>query len=366
MRQILFHVPFLNLPVYGYGAMLFLAFIFCSWLARRMCRREGIDEQLVPDLAIWLFIAGITGGRIVYLVQYWHTFRDKPVWNVFKLWDGGLVLYGALIGGAIGYFAYDRVVLRKRNVSVWKMLDVVAPCICLGVALGRVGCLFTGCCYGNVACEGCPAIHFPLLTNSTPPQLTPPAGDMLKRGYQTPFGFLFKADSLAVDAVEPGSPAEGVLKPGDVIVEVNGKPALKQDLVEPNAAGIMQLTVRRDGAETPLPPFEPQSIGVNPTQIYETISMSLLLFLMLSYYPYKRHDGELMVLLMCAYAVHRFINEMLRTDTDPVAFNMTLSQNVSIAIFLAGLALAFAVWRRPKPAVERSETAGSPANVVTP
>src|SRR5262245_13446687 len=101
-----------NLPIYGYGLMLFFAFVGCNWLAQRLSRREGIDPKLIPDMAICLFVCGIIGGRIVYVIQYWKSvpghvgFDGKPFWDVIKLWDGGLVLYGALFGGAAVYFGY--------------------------------------------------------------------------------------------------------------------------------------------------------------------------------------------------------------------------------------------------------------------
>ena len=69
MQQILFYVPIIGIPVYGYGLMLFCAFLGCSWLAQRMCRREGIDPTLIPDLVIWLFVVGIAGGH--------NCFRDE-------------------------------------------------------------------------------------------------------------------------------------------------------------------------------------------------------------------------------------------------------------------------------------------------
>jgi phosphatidylglycerol:prolipoprotein diacylglycerol transferase len=355
MQQILFHIPIVNIPVYGYGMMLFFAFIGCNWLARRLCKREGIDGSMIPDLAIWLFVAGIIGGRIVFVIQYWPSdlekgytgFDVRPRWEVIKLWDGGLVLYGALFGGAAGYFAYHHRYLKDQGVSNWKMFDVIAPCVVLGIAFGRIGCLFTGCCYGNVACATCPVlpIHFPLYTNTGPPhQYTAPTGDMIRRGYQTANGF--KIDSRSVEFVEPETAAATAgLKAGDILLQVNGKEPRPGDLV-PGDNG-MQLTVLRGDAEVKLPPFMPTSIGLNPTQPFETISMCLLLFFMLSYYPYKRRDGELMVVLLLVYAVHRFLNEMLRTDTDPVAFGLTLSQNISIGIFAAGVALAIVVSRRP-------------------
>jgi phosphatidylglycerol:prolipoprotein diacylglycerol transferase len=367
MRQILFHIPIINLPVYGYGLMLFFAFIGCSWLARRLCKREGIDGTMIPDVAIWLFVAGIIGGRLWFVVWYWRVspphvgFADRPFLDVIKLWDGGLILYGALFGGAAGYFAYHYLYLRPKGVSIWKMFDVIAPCIVLGIAFGRIGCLFTGCCYGNVACETCPVvpIHFPLYTNTgPPPQFTAAAGDMIKHGYQTVNGFLL--DGPLVSAVEPGTPAaEAGLKVGDIIVKVNGKDFARAGDIDPSEGGLY-LTVLRGADTVQLPVFNPTSIGLTPTQPFETISMIFLLFFMLSYYPYKRRDGELLVILLLVYAVHRFLNEMLRTDVDAGWFGMTLSQNISIAIFATGVVLAIVVWRRksePEALTKSSEPA---------
>lgn len=359
MRQILFsiklsalHESLPDIPVYGYGLMLFIAYLLCTTLAKRLCKREGIDGRLIPDLAIWLFVAGIAGGRLVFVTQYWRTtahhigFDQRPLLETIKLWDGGLVLYGAIAGGALGYFAYDRFVLKKHNVSKWKMLDVVAPCVALGVALGRVGCLFTGCCYGDVACMGCPKIEFPLYSNTNPPTLTAPSAEMIRRGYQSPLGFLLKEGSFEVDGVEMNSAAfrAGLLR-GDVIFKANGAQLFHPEQIAPVGGELVLDVLRNDSTETIT--FAPSSVGLNPTQIYETISMSLLLFFLLSYFPYRRRDGELMVLLMIGYGVHRFLNEMLRTDTDPVAFGLTLSQNVSILVLIAAGVLGLFVWRRP-------------------
>jgi len=176
--------------------------------------------------------------------------------------------------------------------------------------------------------------------------------DMIRNGTQTPQGFLLARGSLEVAMVEPGTDAASAgLLPGDAIIEVNGKPADDQrDVVY--QPGALKLTVFRAGEQIALPPFEPRSLGVHPTQIYETISMSLLLFFLLSYYPYRRWRGELMVFLMFGYGVHRFLNEMLRVDNEVVAFGLTLSQNVSILVLAGGVILAFVVYRRPPIADE--------------
>src|SRR5205085_290578 len=113
----------------------------------------------------------------------------------------------------------------------------------------------------------------------------------------------------------------------------------------------LALTVERGNQEIDLPPFEPRTLGLHPTQLYESVSTFLLFLLLTAYYPFRRRPGEVMILFMLCYALHRFINEMLRNDTDPVAFGMTLSQNGSILVFAAGLVLAWWLWRSPRRVV---------------
>ncbi len=361
MRQVLFYVPFIHLPVYGYGLMLFLAFVLCGWLAARLARREGINPARIPDLMMWLFLPGIIGARIVYIYEDWPSFAGGSFGRYFTLWDGGLTFYGSILGGVVGYYLYYVFVLRKDGVSTWKMADVAAPCIALGACLGRIGCFLTGCCYGAVACPDCVAIHFPVPNG--------PNIKLIDQGYETPLGILLESDGR-IRRVEEGSPAQAAgVRAGDVLLEVNGN---KVDEVKSIRDGTMmrtnpqdglryyltwgwprgqqEVTLRvqhADGAEATLPPFRAWSLGVYPTQLFETISMALLLFFLLSYNPYKTYDGSLMVLLMLGYGVHRYLNEMLRADNEITATGLTLSQNISIGILVCAVVLAVLVWRRP-------------------
>lgn len=358
MHQILFRIPLRvfdwmptwvpdSIPIFGYGFMLFCAFIACTWLAGRLAAREGIDKVHIQDLAIWIFTSGIIGARIVYMVQY-----KVPIERFFEIWKGGLVFYGSFIGGIFGYIAAHILIVRKHNLSAWKMIDIIAPCVAVGLSLGRVGCLLNGCCYGNVACSHCPSVHFPF---SGPPRYT-----LVESGLQTAAGFTIRdmRGLPIVAAVEPDSPAEtSGLRAGDALVEAEGRPIDSYaDLFNlivmdwPRGQNTLTLRVRRGKAETPLalPAFAPKTLGLHPTQIYESISTFLLLLLLLAYYPLRRHDGEVMALFLMCYAVHRFLNEMLRNDTDPVAFGMTLSQNISLVFLIVGLGM-FA-WLRRQPA----------------
>jgi phosphatidylglycerol:prolipoprotein diacylglycerol transferase len=410
MQQILFRLPILEWPIYGYGFMLFLAFFFCTWLAARLAKQQGIPTEKMQDVGIWIFVCGILGARITFMIQYKISFgefykiwegldfvglvlgcavgfalayfaigknRNTPraritvgigmvvggllggriaylsenvpldLWfgDLYKIWDGGLVFYGSAIGGVVGYFGAYFTILKKYNISTWKMADVIAPCGALGLCLGRIGCLLNGCCYGNVACPDCWSVSFPMPAE--------PRYKMVSRGYQTTAGFTL-AEGTVVGKVEPNSPAYAAgLRDGDLILQVNGHVDERLETFNshnwPKSKNDLTLTVRhKDGGQpVDLGPFKPRSIGLHPTQLFESISMALLCLLMLAYMPFRRRDGEVMVLFMLCYAVHRFLNEMLRTDTDKVAFDMTLSQNISILVFASGLVLALILWRRP-------------------
>jgi phosphatidylglycerol:prolipoprotein diacylglycerol transferase len=357
MRQVLFHIPLHSIfpslpdvPVYGYGAMLFLAFVFCTWLATWLARREKVPPQAVQDLAIWVFISGIIGARITFMIQYRDHFDS--LLQFFAVWDGGLVFYGSFLGGAVGTFLAYRLVLRKRGLRLWQILDICAPCLALGLALGRIGCLLNGCCYGNVACPDCPAISFPLSAASR--------FVLTGKGYQTAAGFTMDdrpgVDGRTVGAIEKDSEAERFgLRTGDVITKVQGKEVrdyseLADLLTRHWERGVnrLALTVRRGSEEVELEPFRHWTLGLHPTQLYESISMVLLLFVLLAYYPFRRREGQLIAIFMIAYAVHRFLNEILRNDTERFADGMTLSQNLSLPIFVGGVVLVLWLWRQPR------------------
>jgi prolipoprotein diacylglyceryltransferase len=427
VHQVLFNIPVLKdwfppdgIPVYGFGAMLFITFVVCTYWATRRGKAIGMPPERVQDMVIWLFVAGIIGARILYMIQYSNQFPDKSIGAValsfFQIWRGGIIFYGSALGGAIGYGLFYWFVLRRLNVSGWQLADAVAPVLALGLAIGRIGCYLNGCCWGQVAVtETCPVplggAHFPLLPAH--------ARDQLVRdlSLQTSTGFtIAPRDRSAagsdprsvVRAVEPGSPAEQAgLRPGDRIVGVNGRPnSLVVEVIGPAdrvgkaldelnkngghteqatpehmaratfddpaayeqamevtgrlADGVtligtdelgelvrdwprgkpdLTLTVQHAGQSQPEEiSFVPRTVSLYPTQLYETVSMVLLIFVLVAYYPFRRHDGQLMVLCMIGYAIHRFINESLRIEP-AVGLGLTLSQWGSVVILTAAVGI---------------------------
>lgn len=139
-------ISFGPVEIYTYGVFLALAFYFSVQWAVRIGIRRGFDEELILNLAVISILSAILGARGTYVYVYWNDYFANDYWGIFKVWNGGLVFYGGLIGGVIGGIAYWRI----RRMSILAMLDVAVMSVSLGHAIGRVGCYFYGCCYGKI------------------------------------------------------------------------------------------------------------------------------------------------------------------------------------------------------------------------
>jgi phosphatidylglycerol---prolipoprotein diacylglyceryl transferase len=355
-----------GLPIYGFGMMLFLAFLICTWLAGRRAESEGVAREQIQDVAIWLFIGGLIGARITFLMVEQHLPLAQVISEFYKIWDGGIVLYGSVIGGLIGYaFAYV-FIFRKYGLSTRKLADILAPSIAVGLCLGRFGCFLNGCCYGQVACPTCPvfAVDFPLSA--------PAREGMVKQGYQTYAGFTLARQQprdvgARVDKVVPRSAAqEAGMRDGDLILQVSTplKTCVIKETEEgdkiitpegmltrclvyewPRGEKVLSLKVEHsDGKEEDLT-FEPRTLGLHPTQLYEVVSMALLFLVLTAYYPLRRRQGQVMAVLMVGYGIHRYLNELLRDDPRPQGFE----SYTSVILVVAGIALWMYLQTRPTP-----------------
>ncbi|HLF28970.1 MAG TPA: prolipoprotein diacylglyceryl transferase [Anaerolineae bacterium] len=115
------------------------------WIAWREAKRKGLTEKHFNDILIWAIAAGLIGARLFHVIDHWpHEYAANPI-RALYIWEGGLAIWGAVVGGflAVAVFAW------RRKLPLGRLLDIAAPGVVLGQALGRVACVITGDAMGK-------------------------------------------------------------------------------------------------------------------------------------------------------------------------------------------------------------------------
>ena len=131
---------------YTYGFFVALAAVAAFFLAVCRSSSAGLGKNEAADLVFLLFVSGVAGARLFYVLQHFESYRHN-FWGIFSLQEGGLVWYGGFIVSAASGIAYA----FFRKLPVLKLCDFFAPVLAFSHALGRIGCFFNGCCYGRAA-----------------------------------------------------------------------------------------------------------------------------------------------------------------------------------------------------------------------
>jgi phosphatidylglycerol---prolipoprotein diacylglyceryl transferase len=132
------------ITVYTYGVLLAAAYLLGLKLAMVRARARNLDHTRVLDLGIYIIISALLGAKLLLLVTDWRTFTSSPG-ELLTLVRSGGVFYGGLIVAVAVSLWY----IRRVGLPLWTTCDVFAPGIALGHVIGRLGCLFAGCCYGK-------------------------------------------------------------------------------------------------------------------------------------------------------------------------------------------------------------------------
>jgi phosphatidylglycerol:prolipoprotein diacylglycerol transferase len=315
----LFTIPFTHLTIKSYGLMLVIAFLAAISLIRRLSRDITPDPRMITNAALYALIAGIVGSRAFYVFHYWDKFKDNLL-SVLTIWDGGLEQLGGLLALVVIllYLLYHRLPIRKY-------FDIIAIGLMLALAIGRIGCFLSGCCFGKPA--NLPwAVRFPYASNAYYSQIS----SNLKRNRPQPylnlptdfFGFMDKNGDYDPE-----------LKPYNLLTEEQKRSV-------------------KSGQFRCLP--------VHPTQLYSSAaaaSLSLLLYLFWrrnkkislakSGPKFLSAPGSVFALMFVLYGIGRFLIEFVRDD-NPFEYGWwaiykggTISQNLSIYLFVFGLLLLF-------------------------
>lgn len=143
MLPILFHIG--SFPVHSFGVVMIVAFLVGVMIARRRAKRFGLDPNKLSDMSFWTLIIGILGARIAFILQDLGYYL-KNTKELFSWQFAGLTSFGGIIA-ALAYMVFWA---RRAGWPIKLLLDVIAPAGLVMHAIGRVGCLLNGCCYGGV------------------------------------------------------------------------------------------------------------------------------------------------------------------------------------------------------------------------
>ncbi len=333
-----------GLPIRGYGVLLLLGILAGTGLTVWRGRRLGLDGEKVATLCFWGVVCGIVGSRAFYVVQYWPDFQRpslaETLGAIVNITQGGIVVYGALIGGLLGFAVYG----IKEKMPLLASLDLLAPGMLLGLAIGRVGCFLNGCCFGG-ACDLPWAVQFP--ADSPPYVYQAEHGDLFLQGLR----IAGNPEAPPVIAeVQPGSPAaEQGLAPGERVSRVNDAEVATVDAANRALLAASReerpvkvfVASRAAPAQWTAAPLPSHSRPIHPTQLYSAVDALVLCLFLVAYDPFRRRDGELLAIFLTLYPVTRFLMEQIRTDEAKVWItHLTIGQVFSVLI----LALAAGLW----------------------
>ncbi len=135
------------LPLRGYALCIIIGVFVAIWLGGKRWVARGGQPGTVADVAVWAVPFGLVGARLYHVITDYQLYfgEDRDWVNAFKIWDGGIGIWGAIAGGAVGAW----IACRRRGIPLPAFADAVAPGIAFAQAIGRWGNWFNQELYGK-------------------------------------------------------------------------------------------------------------------------------------------------------------------------------------------------------------------------
>ena len=345
-----------GLPVRGYGLMMMIGVLAAVGISYRRVLQLGVPKESFIGLVLWTVIGGLLGARLFYIVQKWSELDGETIvqklWTALQFTEGGLVVYGAILGGIAGILGWT--ILQK--VAPFSLLDAIVPAFFIGLAFGRIGCLFNGCCYGGIVETGLPSIEFPRGAPAYMDQLA--SGRLL--GIHTKKS---SGPSTSIESVDPGSWANANgIKPGQVLdpIQIGIVPQQADEqarALRRHAPPELEGLVRTDEKRVLVRELPSTSLPVHPSQIYASITGFLLCFWSLNIPRWIQRPGLVFGSGWLVYGILRFLEEIVRVDEGgQFGTDLSIAQWVSmIGIVFGAILTVYSLMR------QQTNTTGSVA-----
>ena len=147
MRVTLFEIG--GFSVNSYGVVVALAFLLGLGVAHYLTKNTVYQSHLF-DSIIYIIIAAILGARIWHVFFFQWGYYSNNLSEIIAIWNGGISIIGAIVGGAIGMAIYT----WRKKLSFWEYADLLAPAVVIGQAIGRIACFLNGDAYGSPTGSG--------------------------------------------------------------------------------------------------------------------------------------------------------------------------------------------------------------------
>jgi len=373
MHPELFTLPVLGISIKTYGFFLTIGFLSAVWMAMKRAARVHADPDRVLDLGFLGLIFGVGGARLFYVIHYWKTDfanADNIFIRVIDIRQGGLEFLGGFLGAATAITVY--LILKKQSARLY--LDILAPGLAWGLAFGRIGCFFNGCCFGGVCVTEqnhqqarLPwAVQFPYGSAAQQRQwedrkVTVPAELITSTGVQN---VLIPSAALNMSVEKREAPKRAVITLTEELAKLkkdNAEPAQIQavdkelktatqyweqfkrkhflGLVEKAQAYPSRRNPERKTSVSELQALaaHAKSLPVHPTQLYSAVHALILSGLLSAVFAYRKRHGVVIGLLFVLYPVARVLLELIRADNPHDTAGLTISQFVSVTMCVLGI-----------------------------
>jgi prolipoprotein diacylglyceryl transferase len=135
------------LNIKTYALCILLGIVVAVWMTSHRLTKRGAEPGVVLDIALWCVPLGIIGARIYHVLTHYNDYfgPGKDIMHVFYIWEGGIAIFGSLIGGAIGVL----IGCHFAGIRFWSFADALAPGLLLAQAFGRFGNYFNHELFGQ-------------------------------------------------------------------------------------------------------------------------------------------------------------------------------------------------------------------------
>jgi len=280
-----------SIEISPHGLGIAIGFLVGSWLLMRLAVQRGIPETLANSIVFWSVIGSLVGARVAYVIAHVSDFASPLDW--LKIWEGGISLLGGIAGATIANAV--NIKRQEYRFRFFQVADTIAPCLALGIAVGRIGDLIIGDHLGK------------------------PTSRLLAWTYEG--GTLappFSCSGDACTATLHGGLTETIDRAGATLSDAAGK-------------------VLEHG------------IGVHQTALYDMLLAGILFTFLWWFIRSPRREGVVTLTFALSYGCIRLLEDSLRIDKRFGPLTGSQWTALAVAIVASGLLIYWAISPRPGP-----------------